>query len=192
LAPPFLSPSTRCGYVLRLAMRKLPLMALLALLIFSVLPAWPVSANVLTPTDAKALSEIELQALDIGVEMHSALKKTVPTNANANTFDCVFDLDTPLLKFIAALRPLKLLTYLAAQMTDSTDERAVLRMLRNEAEEFLKFREARNGAGALKVIPKCANEALMIVEADKLLRIHDKADAAVRSIIKKITATTTQ
>jgi hypothetical protein len=92
------------GYVLRLAMRKIPLLALLA---FSVLPTWPVSANVLTPTDAKALSEIELQALDIGLEMHSALKKTVPTNANANTFDCVFDLDTPLFKFIAALRPLK-------------------------------------------------------------------------------------
>jgi hypothetical protein len=32
----------------------------------------------------------------------------------------------------------------------------------------------------------------MIVEADKLLRIYDKAEAAVRSIMKKINATISQ
>jgi hypothetical protein len=60
------------------------------------------------------------------------------------------------------------------------------------AQEFLKFKEARNGTESLKILPKCANEALMIVEADKLLRIYDKAEAAVRSIMKKINATISQ
>ena len=124
--------------------------------------------------------------------MHSALKKTLPTNTNTNTFECVFDLDTPLDKFLAVLRPVNLLTHLAIQMDDSADERTVLRMLSHEAQEFLKFKEARNGTEALKVIPRCANEALMIDEADKLLRIYDKADAAVRLIVKKINATTNQ
>jgi len=101
----------------------------------------------------------------------------------------VFDLDTPLNKFVAALSTVTSLTYLAAQMTDNTDERTVLRMLSHATEDFYrKLEEARNGAKGLKIIPQCAKEALMIVEADKLLRIYDKADAAVRSIVKKINA----
>jgi hypothetical protein len=163
-------------------MRRLRLLALLA---FLVLPAWSVSANVLTPADWKALGDAELQAATVGVEMSSVLmKKGIPTS----TFECVFGLNTPLNKFVAALRPVALLTELAAQMTNSADERAVLRTLSHETQEFLKFKEARNGTEAPKVLPMCANEALMIVEADKLLRIYDKADAAVRSIMKKINA----
>jgi hypothetical protein len=106
-------------------MRRLRLLALLA---FLVLSTCPVSANVLTPADAKALSEAVLQATTIGAEMFSMQKPS------ANTLWCALGLTTPLDKFLAALRPVTLLTRLAARMANSTDEQeAGLRLLRGRA-----------------------------------------------------------
>jgi hypothetical protein len=66
-------------------------------------------------------------------------------------------------------------------------------MLGHESQEFLsKLEEARNGTKNNRIIPDCASESLASVEADKLLHIYDKADAVVRSIMKKINATTAQ
>jgi hypothetical protein len=163
-------------------MRKLLLLASLA---FSALPGCPVSANVLTPADAKVFSEAALQAATIGTELFPAQQPS------SRTLSCALNLSTPLNKFLMALEPVKLLTRLAARMADRKDEQEVLNMLGEETQEFLsKLKEVRNGTQSIKVMPDfdCVGDSRMVVEAEKLLRICDKIEAAVRSIIKKMDA----
>jgi hypothetical protein len=104
---------------------------------------------------------------------------------------CLWDLNKRITAFYDVLAPLTLLVLLASEMVDITDEKEAIRLLSNDAPAFLKSLEA-NRRGTNFVIGECAQDNIMAVKGQELLRMFDKAASLVGSIVKKIRASSRQ
>jgi len=157
--------------------RAIVLLGLLAL------PAAPASANVLGSNDFDGIDNLEKRTLSLSEEIN-----TLAPNTPAHTSICLFSLDAQLNKFSDDLHPLVLLVRLASDMTDVTDEKAVIHMLSIEAPLFLKHLQGRQEGINAMVTHDCPQDSLVAAAAQIILRIYDEAGPLVGSIVKKIGA----
>jgi hypothetical protein len=125
------------------------------------------------------LYEVQHQLFQIGADVESFARAPIETKL------CMDDLTKPMDVFLDGFKPVVMLTILATRMADGTDEKEVLRFLRNEKRLFYDSLE-RAKRGTNFVMGQCAHEPLAINRAQRLLDLYGRAGVLVKGIIKKI------